>query len=91
MIQLSISTPDKRKVLLECQASMTFAEVKRHIEAETAVPPDKYGSKVTAGFPAVFHTRTSNDNSCVHFPFVAHVPPPWAPCAGAGAETTKLH
>ncbi|CAE7335065.1 unnamed protein product [Symbiodinium sp. KB8] len=41
MIHLSISTPDKRKVLLECPATMTFAEVKQQIEAETSVPPDK--------------------------------------------------
>ncbi|CAE7548892.1 Slc22a18 [Symbiodinium sp. CCMP2592] len=85
MIQLSISTPDKRKVLLECQASMTFAEVKRQVEAETAVPPDKPKPERDCISELCFHIRTTKCNSCVHFPFVAHVPLPWAPCAGAGS------
>ncbi|CAE7689276.1 RUB3 [Symbiodinium pilosum] len=41
MLKLTIATPDKRKVELECEASTTFAEVKQRVEAATSVPPDK--------------------------------------------------
>ncbi|CAJ1368913.1 unnamed protein product [Effrenium voratum] len=41
MLKLAVTTPDKRKVELECLPSTTFAEVKSRIEAATGVPADK--------------------------------------------------
>lgn len=41
MLKFTVVAPDKRRVELECQPSVTFQEVKVLLEAQLAVPPDK--------------------------------------------------
>lgn len=41
MLKLVVVAPDKRKVELDCDPSLTFQQVKEHLETQLGVPPDK--------------------------------------------------